>query len=133
MILLILILVITILLASFFFVKKMGVDVSISNKATYGEKITYKKGIAIQFPDFTLTYTGDKLLSGKNGATWNIVFNLFEISDGEIHKEVSWSSGTGNIVPNPFEFNGKKYSLEKALSDKFGQLKPDELIVNIEK
>jgi hypothetical protein len=105
----------------------------IKDSVQYGEKVRYEKGIAVQFPDFTLTYTGDRWLSGKNGATWSMVFNLFNISDGKNSKEVSWSSGTGNIVPNPFEFNGKRYSIERALSDKFGQLKQDELIINVEK
>ena len=105
----------------------------IKNNAKYGEIVKYKKGIAIQFPDFTLTYTGDKLLSGKNGATWSMILNLFEISNEKNTKEVSWSSGTGEIAPNSFEFNGKKYNIEKDFSDKFGQLKQDELIVNFEK
>ena len=59
----------------------------IKNNAKYGEIVKYKKGIAIQFPDFTLTYTGDKLLSGKNGATWSMILNLFEISNEKNTKE----------------------------------------------
>lgn len=105
----------------------------IKNIFQYGEKVQYEKGTVIQFPDFRLVYIGDKWLSGKNGATWSMVFNLFEISDGKISKEISWSSGTGNIGPNPFEFKGKKYNIEKTISDNFGQLKLNELIINVEK
>ena len=138
----IIILIILVAVGLFFAIKKPNMNTIIPNNnsvsetknvAHYSERVKYEKGIAVQFPDFTLTYTGDKEMSGKNGATWYMIFNLFNISDGKTSKEISWSSGTGAIGPNPFEFNNKKYSIEKAFSDKLGKLEQDELIINVEK
>lgn len=120
-------------LGLFFVVKKISIDTSTINKAVYGEKVVYKKGTPIQFPDFILIYRGEKELSGENGSTWYMLFYLFEISDGENTKEISWSSGLGDIGPNPFEFNNKKYNIEKGISEKFGKLNENELVINLEK
>lgn len=46
-----------------------------------------------------------------------------------MEKVVSWTSGTGDIVPAEFEINGNNYYLELGMSEKHGQLQQDELVI----
>lgn len=40
-----------------------------------------------------------------------------------------WSTGTGDIGPAEFTVGGRKYWLEVMHSDRYGSLKPDEVVV----
>jgi len=98
----------------------------------YGEKVKYKLGEKIKFSDFDLEYLGVRKIPGPG----KLVFTYydFKISKDNKYKNISWSSGTGDIAPNPFKFNGLKYSILKNgtldLPDgRVERLKEDELIV----
>jgi len=103
---------------------------SISGKEEYGEKVKYELNKAIEFPDFTLKYTGTAKTPGPNGAKWSITDYNFEVTGKGETKVVSWSSGMGVIGPNVFEVNGKKYMLEMSKAKKLeGWLRDDEIVI----
>jgi Deacetylase PdaC len=102
----------------------------LNQTGSYGVKVSYTKGQIIVFPDFGLKYVGQKKTLGPNNASWSITDNVFEIMHGGDTKEISWSSGTGIIGPNPFDFENNKYTIEKAFSEKLGKLAENELVIN---
>ncbi len=108
--------------------------------AEYGKKIVYQKNQKIQFQDFSIQFLGVrhiKIPQFKPGFTC-YDFEIFPIKEPakgfwplftKKTIKVSWSSGTGVIVPEPFEVNGKQYALELFFSKKLGQLKENELVI----
>lgn len=78
--------------------------------AAYGAKVTYAKGTTIHFPDFDLTYIGTRKEPSKvypRGFT----YEDFRVSKGSRSTTVSWTGGTGLVVPCAFKFDGQKYQL----------------------
>jgi hypothetical protein len=96
--------------------------------ADYGAKVAFKKGVAVTFPDFVLTYLGERQVSSKvypRGFT----HHDFQVGSGADAQQISWSSGTGDIGPTMFKVGAKQFALELSRSDKLGPLKPNELVV----
>lgn len=96
--------------------------------AAYGAKVTYSQGTAIHFPDFDLTYIGSRKVPSKvypRGFT----YEDFRASKGSHSTTVSWTSGTGLVVPCAFQFDGQKYQLMLAFGGPGVKLKNNELIV----
>jgi hypothetical protein len=63
----------------------------------YGKKTRYKPGKILEFPDFTLEYSGTSTVPWPNHATFKFTFHNFVVRcDGAV-ETVSWSSGTGEI------------------------------------
>ncbi|RBP42560.1 hypothetical protein DES53_106269 [Roseimicrobium gellanilyticum] len=95
---------------------------------SYGSKVKYSKGATLHFPDFDLTYIGRRKESSevfKPGFT----FEDFRVSQGARSDTVSWTSGTGLIVPRQFKFRGNTFQLMLYHGGTAGKLKSDELIV----
>jgi hypothetical protein len=96
--------------------------------AGYGQKVRFGVGQPIHFPDFTLTYTGERHVTSEiypRGFT----YQDFAVTQGEEESRVSWSSGTGVIDPASFDVNGVRYRLELAYSDEVGRLAENQLVL----
>lgn len=97
--------------------------------ADYGAKVRFAKGMALVFPDCELTFTGTRKVSSSVYPRGFLHYD-FKAASGAKTADVSWSSGTGDIGPQFFEVNGKKFVLELSHSDAFkGWLKEDELVL----
>lgn len=96
--------------------------------ATYGTKVRFKKDAVLVFPDFDLTYLGRRHVEAPK---FKPGFNHedFRVSRGKESTTVSWSSGTGLLGPQEFEFAGLWFELELRHHDKLGWLKEDEVVV----
>lgn len=101
-----------------------------SSNAEYGKIVSYTLNKTIQFPDFNLKFTGIMETPGPNNAKWKFTYYNFEITDNET-KNISWSSGTGEIGPTKFIIDKKIYYLELKQSIKYYPewLKDNELVV----
>jgi hypothetical protein len=103
------------------------------NNTAYQSKVKFELEKPIHFPDFTIVYTGKKSISGPNNAKWEMTTFYFTIKNGEQSKQITWSSGAGDVSATLFEFNQHKFKLELAFSEKLkAWLKPNELVVNKE-
>lgn len=94
----------------------------------YGSKTPFTKGDVVKFPDFDLTYLGERKISSpvfKAG----FIYHDFFIAKGEESEAMSWSSGTGEIAPQSFEVAGQWYQLELRYAEGVGWLKDDELVI----
>lgn len=94
----------------------------------YGIKIQFTKGEVVKFPDFDLTYLGERRVSSpvfKPG----FIYHDFFITRDEESEAMSWSSGTGDILPQSFEVAGQWYQLELRYAESMGWLKDDELVI----
>jgi hypothetical protein len=95
----------------------------------YGVKVSYRKGTAITFSDFTLTYQGKRrVVPPQFPHGWDAYD--FTARHGTSEKAVSWSAGTGDIGPAVFMIGGKEYMLELSYSDRAGRLREGELVVS---
>src|SRR5262245_45279540 len=99
-----------------------------SRAADYGAKVAFKKGVAVTFADFALTYLGERQVKSKEYSR-GFTYHDFEVKNGAVAQKISWSSGTGDIGPTMFRGGGKQFGLELSRSDKLGQLKSNELVV----
>jgi len=104
-------------------------------KQEYGSIVSFKKGEKIEFVDFILEYVGEREQKSTfpNGNSFTFHYKEFTISDKdkpENKKTVSWSSGTGEIAPASFSFNGNDFTIELSHADKFKEwLKEDEMVI----
>jgi hypothetical protein len=97
--------------------------------ADYGKKERFAKGKALVFPDCELVFTGTRRVS-SSAYPRGFLYYDFEARSGGQTKEVSWSSGTGDVGPEFFAVNGRKFVLELGSSAAFkGWLKDDELVL----
>lgn len=97
--------------------------------ADYGKKEIFAKGKTLVFPDCELTFTGTRTVNSPNFPR-GFVYYDFEAKSGGKARTVSWSSGTGDIGPEFFEVNGRKYVLELSSSAAFkGWMKGNELVL----
>ena len=99
-----------------------------NNQNSYGEKVTYTENKALIFPDFTIQFMGERR-EEVSGYPRGFLYYDFEVSKDFQKQTVSWSSGMGDIGPNPFKFDGQDFLLERASSDVLGKLKEDEMVV----
>ncbi len=94
----------------------------------YGTKVRFSKNVSLAFPDFDLTYLGERHVASpvyKHGFD----YHDFKVSHGNQSATVSWSAGTGLLGPQEFNFGGHSFSLELRHTDKLGWLKEDEMVV----
>lgn len=99
-----------------------------THAAGYGAKTTFQKNVALIFPDFDLTYLGERSVSGGKFPRPFIYYD-FRVARGGKLETVSWSGGTGDIGPADFTFAGKNYALELRRSERRGKLAEDELVI----
>lgn len=98
--------------------------------AEYGKIVKYSLNEAIEFPDFTLKYKGVTKTPGPNNAKWSITNYNFEIMGENWKRDISWSSGMGDIGPTIFEVSNKRFMFEKAYASKLKEnLKDNEVVV----
>ena len=100
-----------------------------SQAADYGAKVSYKKGGEIVYPDFLLTYLGERHVATP-AYPRGFHYYDFQVVAGASKQTVSWSAGTGDIGPALFHVSGKQFALELSRSDKLGPLKPNEVVVS---
>jgi hypothetical protein len=96
--------------------------------AEYGAKVGFKKGGAVKFPDFELTYIGERHVASDRFPR-GFIFHDFKVAAPPGPQTVSWSSGTGDIGPALFRVGSKQFALELSQSDKLGPLKANELVI----
>ncbi len=100
--------------------------------ADYGEITTFSKDKSIRFPDFELTYIGERKQTSTfpNGNTFTFTYYDFKLKNDKEEKTISWSAGAGEIGPANFEFTGKKFMLALMYWEKEKKyLDEDELII----
>lgn len=95
----------------------------------YATKVKYTPNQNLVFPDFTLRYIGESKIVPPQYPRGFIYYN-FVVIDSEASQKVSWTSGTGDIGPEPFSVAGKNFALELRSSDELGKLADDELVVS---
>jgi hypothetical protein len=103
------------------------------SKCDYGEIVTFKINETIKFPDFKLTFTGERKETSKfpNGNTITFTYYDFKINNTSYQKTISWTAGTGDITPLNFDYSGIKYTLElKYREETKTKLDDDELVIN---
>ena len=103
-----------------------------SGDINYNEIVKYSKEEQLKFPDFKLEFKGtrDEKKEFPNGSSLNFRFYDFSVSNDKTQKNISWSSGTGDIAPQQFEFDGKEYQLELSYSEKLKtKLGESELVI----
>jgi hypothetical protein len=97
--------------------------------AGYGVIVHFSRGHAVVFPNFSMTYLGERRVSDpkfKPGFT----FYDFEVKSAKSTQTVSWTSGTGVIDSASFKVDGRPYELElRGSVIKKGWLKDDEMVV----
>jgi hypothetical protein len=94
----------------------------------YGEKIKFLDKKQIRLPDFSITLQGERRVISPVYPR-GILFYDFNLQKGKTHKVISWTSGTGDISPVAFEFEGKKYIFEMGISNLIKPLNHGELVV----
>lgn len=99
--------------------------------AGYGEKVRFAEGHPIRFPDFTLTYLGQRHVASETFPR-GFDYHDFQIGRAAEGFTVSWSSGTGDIGPTMFELSGQTYRLELRYADTLGTLADDEVVITPE-
>jgi hypothetical protein len=100
-----------------------------SRAADYGTKAVFRKEAPIKYPDFTLTYVGDRHVA-IDKYPHGFDYRDFRVAGAGGSQTVSWTSGTGEIGPMVFRVGGKEYWLELVRSDKLGVLKRDEVVIS---
>ncbi len=103
-----------------------------SGDIDYNKSVKFSKGEQLMFPDFKLEFKGtrDEKKEFPNGNSLNFRFYDFTVSNDKTSKNISWSSGTGDIAPQQFEFEGKEYQLELSYSEKLKtKLSENELVI----
>ena len=88
----------------------------------------YKKGAPVVFPDFALTYLGERRKAAPPYPR-DFIYQDFRVSAAQGEQIVSWSAGTGAIGPALFNVGKKKFALELSWSDKLGRLSKGELVM----
>lgn len=95
----------------------------------YGKKMNYLDREIKKLPDFSIRFLNERHEQSpvfRPGFT----FYDFEITNGTETKTVSWSSGTGDVGPTFFDFDGQRYVLELKASKAFdGFMKDGEMVV----
>ncbi len=99
------------------------------NAADYGTKVVFKKDVPVAFPEFVLTYLGERKVASARYPRGFIYYD-FRVTSAPGAQTVSWSSGTGDIGPSPFRVGPKQFILELSRSDKVGPLKENEVVIS---
>ena len=97
--------------------------------ADYGQPEKYRKGAAIEYPDCSVVYKGERRVSSDLYPR-GFLYDDFTVSAKGQKKEVSWSAGTGEIGPTFFNVGGKEFVLElRASVASEGWLPSDRLVL----
>jgi hypothetical protein len=97
--------------------------------ADYGVKTRFQQGKTLTFPDCQLVFTGTRHVASDVYPRGFLNYD-FKVKSGGKTKDVSWSPGTGLVVPRFFKVNGKDFALELKGSAAFkGWMKEDELVL----
>ncbi len=102
---------------------------SSARAADYAARVRFRKAAPISFPDFVLTYLGERRVASERFPR-GFLFHDFHVAGAAGPQTVSWSSGTGDIGPALFRVGSKQFALELSRSDKLGVLKPNELVIS---
>ena len=94
----------------------------------YAQRVRFAENQDLIFPDFTLRYTGQTRQATAQYPPGFTFYN-FTVKTDKTAQTVRWSSGTGDIGPQPFAIDGKGFQLELRISDTLGNLAPDELVI----
>ena len=100
-----------------------------SRAANYGAKITFRKAAPVAFPDFVLTYIGERKVASEKFPR-GFLYHDFRVATAQGTQTVSWSLGTGDIGPTHFKAAGKNFALELSRSDKLGRLREGEVVIS---
>jgi len=93
----------------------------------FNKKVTFRIGEVLRFPRFTIEYIG---ITNPGVPQLHLApTHSFRIRRGTETIIVNWSTGTGEIGPAEFKTGGRTYWIELAHSDRYGWLKPDEMVV----
>ena len=98
----------------------------------YSKVVSFSKDAPVSFPDFELTYTGERkqTTTFPNGNSFTFTYYDFKIKNDKEERTISWSAGTGEIAPAYFEINGVKFMLELRYWEKEKKkLDGDELVI----
>lgn len=79
--------------------------------ADYGTPEQYRKGQSLEFPDCTVVYQGERRVTFE-GYPQGFVYTDFAVTAKDETKLVSWTQGTGVIVPKHFTVGGRDFVLE---------------------
>jgi hypothetical protein len=93
----------------------------------YNKKVTFRTGETLRFPHFALEYIG--ITSPGVPQLHLAPTHGFRVRRGREIITVNWSTGTGVIGPAEFKIGGRTYWIELVRSDRYGWLKPDEMVV----
>jgi hypothetical protein len=87
-------------------------------KALYGVWEEYSANIALKYPNFTLHFVGAEPGAFYPNSTTHRMGSRYKFMAvwDKIAQPVSWSSGTGDIAPSKFIFDGRDYILEMRAS-----------------
>lgn len=96
----------------------------------YGARIAFRAHTPLHFPDFDLTYQGERRVAPVDYPR-EFIFHDFRASQGSEVVDVAWSAGAGDIGPAPFTIGGKSFLLELKVSDQLGDLEDNELVVSL--
>jgi hypothetical protein len=96
-------------------------------RVPYNKKVNFRTGEVLRLPDFALEYIG--ITSPGIPKLHLAPTHGFRVRRGREVIAVNWSTGTGVIDPAEFKIGGRTYWIELAHSDRYGWLKPDELVI----
>lgn len=99
-----------------------------AGQAAYGSRIAYAPGQPVDFPDFTLEFVGTRRVTTPQYPRGFLYYD-FTVTSGDEQQTVAWSSGTGDIGPQPFQVGDKDFLLELVFSESLGQLGENELVI----
>ncbi len=99
-----------------------------AGQAAYGSRVAYAPGQPVNFPDFTLEFTGTRRVTSPQYPRGFLYYD-FTVTRGAEQQTVAWSSGTGDIGPQKFKVGDKVFLLELAFSESLGKLGEYELVI----
>lgn len=79
---------------------------------SYDAPFILEKGNAVAFPDFTIEYLGERKVEVPQYANTYFYYKDYRISSGDFEETVSWTPGTGLLVPLKFVVSGQKFSFQ---------------------
>lgn len=96
----------TCLLASILFI---FMQAQAASSAKYGRWEKYALNVELSYPDFKLTFLGEKKVN--LGPLFSKRYE-FEVKNQKESKRIFWSPGAGDIAPTIFSLSGQEYVLE---------------------
>jgi hypothetical protein len=99
-----------------------------AGQAAYGSRVAYVPGQPVDFPDFTLEFAGTRRVTTPHYPRGFLYYD-FTVTSGDEQQTVAWTSGTGDIGPQPFQVGDKVFLLELVFSESLDQLGENELVI----